>query len=362
MNIFDLFFAIPVGIVLASLLSYFFLFKLIGAENKEQKKKFFVRILAVLFTVSVFIFSAFYYLQSSFVGVNVDASTRITAPALPRSYDNRGSFYTEDSRDYNQVSYQGELYSRDVSKDTLKVKGFLEVAKAYISTETESSQSYYASFSIPKTNFNTFKVSMSEAFPSYLYSISINTINRIGEKQSLETRQADLNYSQTALGKYKATQEASYKREIQTLNNKLASSRNSYNQFSVLSQSEQDPNNVAIYSNQMENLSKEIYSIESQIKQKNKEFNDFAVANKIQLNTNEQNISSVVDSQETLQSEVDIVSGNISIREISWWGSLEKRFPFLTSFTSLTSLFIGAFFLMFVLPILLAFRSIRNSS
>lgn len=337
---------------------YFFISYFFVADKEKEKKiiKKFLKSL-ILAVIGLILWGVTAFFGDSY-GIN--PNVMVTAPTLPtgeRSYhqadfssvSSMGARLTNgfsinnnininpttpsptDNREFMKVSYSGTVKTRDVSDATDRIKTLIKSLDGRIDNMQISDNNRYSyssiNFTLTKDNFYDFADQIEKLFPSKLYTKSISSYNKLGQKVALENQQSAQEDTRANLTDQKIDTTSDYNSQLAALNKKLAYYNNEIKTTKLNIANSTDTallntlnNDLVVYQNSANNIKSQISSLNAKYK---------VDLNNIQgqLDNNATDLQNTANANKSFDQDIDTVSGTIYIQYISIWAWCVIYFP-----------------------------------
>jgi hypothetical protein len=308
--------------------------------------------------------------------LNIGVGGDIPTPGVPtsvRTYENTtvssgsslGNVYysnstvstISDTREFNKVSYSGNIRTREVEDIAKKVTALVHAAGGRVDNSSASEYSAYISFVLPKSNFESFQSDIVSLVNPKLYTKYINQNNLLNQKQNIETNQADNATQIAATEKQKSDLTTSHKKTLASYNASLIQVKNQLVYINTQLQKATNTSDIEDLKGQQKNFLSLQSSYNSDIAQENSSYNTSLNSYNASLEYLNKNKTDLVKTDQKFTEDVETVNGTISINHISLWQLFDVYSP-ISLATILCVLFLAAFIYVLVKII----KSVKKSS
>lgn len=318
--------------------SFFLLFLILlilGIVNLFAQRKslglIFIKYAAITFFVFIIGVWGLVAFVSQTLGIGIGGD--IMTPGIPTSasmssslssgYNSERADYTtntvRDTREFNKVSYSGDIKTREVEDVSKKVNSLIHVAGGRVDSSSVNQE--YASFSfvVPKSNFESFENDISALVSQKLYVKHISQQNLLNQKQTIESQQKDNATQVSDVQKQKTDLTASHTKTIASFNFYLSQAKKGLAATNARLAVATDTNEISDLYTQRTNFSNTITNYNNNIYSENSNYKMSLDAYNAQIDSLNKTKDSLATQTVDLIDQVETVQGSISIRYVSIW-------------------------------------------
>lgn len=243
-------------------------------------------------------------------------------------YPNTNSGDITDTREFNKVSYKGDIKTRKVEDVMDGVQDAIEIADGRIDNLNVSTNYGHAIFVIPKSNLADFKEDIEKLTHKKLYTETTTSQNLLGQKQNIEEQTDNTTTSLANLKTQQQTLTTSHNKKLADLNldlkevqGDLTSTRANYTLT---------PNNDL--SGQITMLMQSEAMIKQKISNENSSYTSSNQSLQNQINSYNSTLTGLVKQDEKFENNIETVNGYITVGFISYWDMLKIFSPIHPTF------------------------------
>lgn len=309
-----------------------------------SKKKLVIWVI-ILLVIGFLAYGALYIRQKTF-GTNNSASIQmpcIESPGVkcPSSnnkrydsnyYPNTNSEDITDTREFNKVSYKGDIKTRKVKDVMDGVQDAIEIADGRIDNLNVSTNYGHAIFVIPKSNLADFKEDIEKLTHKKLYTETTTSQNLLGQKQNIEEQTENTNESLASLKLQQQNLTASHNKFIANLEAQLPGILKDLSDTRIKQASTTDEAELAqLAKDEAKNLQRETIT-RGAIKTENTNYNNNYQNLQNQINSYNTTLTGLEKQDEKFENNIETVNGYITVGFISYWDMLKIFSPIHPTF------------------------------
>jgi len=247
-----------------------------------------------------------------------------TVSTIP--YYREGELPISDKREFLKVGYNATLRTRNVTDLRTRAEIIIRNLGGRIDYSSSGEKNGYINFVIPKNNLESLKIGIKDLVWAKLYNEQVNSQNLLPEKQMIEENQKQtetkLNNSQKERAQIIGDHNKNisfYEGQIIVKNTEINTLNMEYQYANVWRRSE--------IINIINQLRVEINTIQSEIANENKNYQEKMNWINSQIKNTQENLRAVKLQDANLLDNVATVNGSISLNWISLWGIADVYLP-----------------------------------